>query len=90
MRTKLSWPIAVWLLLAGTFLGILAERASTPVLSRDAFVSLLAQCGSTGKPVEEAVRAIGLTERAWGRTVSLHAADPRTAAELESRLALVR
>ena len=83
---KISWPIALWLLGATTFMGILAERASTPILSRDAFVALLVDCGSSGKPVEDAVRAMGLSERAWGRSVSLHAADPRVAAELEQRL----
>lgn len=80
-------PIALWMTGAVLFLALMAERASTPVLSREQFVSVLAECGASGRPVEDTVRAMGLSERAWGRTVSLHAADPATANLLQQRIA---
>lgn len=84
---KLSLPAVLWLLGAVTFVGIMVDRANTPVLSQEAFVSLLADCGASGKPVEEAVRAMNISERVWGRTVSRHASNPQVAEELETRLA---
>ena len=84
----LQWPVLLWLAGAGLFVGLLVERANTPILTREAFVSLLAQCGASGQPIPDSVRALGLSERAWGRTVSTYAANPEVARELEQRLAL--
>jgi len=60
-----STPVLLWLLAASAFVALLAERATTPILSRDAFVSLLVDCGTSGRPIDETVRALGLSERAW-------------------------
>lgn len=84
-----SVPVALWLIAASLFLALMAERATTPVLSRDDYITLLANCGASGRPVEEAVRALGMSERAWGRSVTRHASDPALAIELEQRLARV-
>ena len=83
----LSLPVVVWLVGASLFVAVLVDRASTPAMSQDAFVALLAQSGASGKPVDEAVRALSLSERAWGRTASRYAADPAVARDLEERLA---
>lgn len=87
MRT--AAPYLLWLAGGLLFLALMAERASTPVLSQTAFVNLLTECGVSGQPIEEAVRAIGLSERAWGRTVARYASAPATANAIEQRLAAV-
>jgi hypothetical protein len=87
MRT--AAPYLLWLAGAGLFLALMAERATTPVLSQTAFITLLTECGASGQPIEEAVRAVGLSERAWGRSVARHASDLATANGIEQRLAAI-
>ena len=87
MRT--AAPYLLWLTGALLFLALMAERATTPVLSRTAFINLLTECGASGQPIEEAVRAVGLSDRAWGRSVALHASNPATANAVERRLAAI-
>ena len=73
--------IGILVFLAGLF-----ARSTDPTVSREDYVSILAEAGTLGHDVHSVVSAHGISRRSWAWSAWRHEADPTIPRDIEVHL----